>query len=66
MARNLRRDLPLLAGLAEIFHQQLDRQPALHLELAVEAGLGALEHLAGDIGGEDLDPPAGERARHAP
>ena len=41
--------------------QQLNRQAALHLELVVDAGLGALQHLGGQVGGDDLDAPAGER-----
>ena len=44
----------------KIFHQQMDRQAALHFELAVDAGLGARQHLGGHIGGDDLDAEAGE------
>ena len=36
---DVRVDLPELADLLEILDQQLDRQAALHLELAVDAGL---------------------------
>ena len=50
----------------KILHQQLDRQAALHLELAVDAGLGLLQHLVGQIGGEDLDAPAGKRGAACP
>src|SRR2546430_5967072 len=34
--------LPIFADLREVFHQHLDRQTALHFELAVDAGLGLL------------------------
>src|SRR5690348_14879118 len=34
---DVRRDLPELTGLGKMLDQELDRQPALHLELAVEA-----------------------------
>ena len=40
--------------------RQLDRQAALHLELAVDAGLRLLQHLVGQVGGDDLDAPAGD------
>src|SRR6266545_870431 len=54
-------DLPAFADLREILDQQLDRQPALHLELAVEAGLGLLQHLGREIGGEDVETPSRQR-----
>ena len=57
-------DLPELAVLLEVFDQQLNRQAALDLELAVDAGLGLLEHFLGQVGGDDFDPPSGERGAH--
>ncbi len=50
----------------EILDQQLDRQAALHLELAVDAGLGLLQHLVREVGGDDLDAPAGELLAPSP
>src|ERR1700758_2081415 len=44
--------------------QELDRQPALHLELAVDALPRLLQHLAGEIGRQDVDAPAGDLALH--
>ena len=41
---NLRSDLPLLAELREIFDEQLNRQPALHFELAVQPLPRATQH----------------------
>src|SRR5579883_2233650 len=52
-------DLPELALLGEVFDQKLDRQATLHLELAVDAGLGFLQHLLRQIRRDDLDAPAG-------
>ena len=57
-------DLPELSRLLEIFDQQLDRQTALHLELAVDAGPRFLQHLLRQVGGKDFDPPAGQRGSH--
>ena len=57
-------DLPDVAGLVEILHQQLDRQAALHLELAVDAGPGLVEHLVREVGADDLDPPADQLVGH--
>jgi hypothetical protein len=57
-------DLPELALLPEIFHEQLDRQTALDLELAVDAGLRLLQHLLRQIGREDFDPPSAKRRAH--
>ena len=59
-----RRNLPHVADLLEVLHQQLDRQAALHFELGVDAGLGLLQHLLGDVGADDLDAPAGELRAH--
>src|SRR3984893_1286438 len=44
--------------------EELDRQPALHLELAVDALPRLLQHLAGEIGGQNVDAPSGELALH--
>src|SRR5262249_58522909 len=44
-----------------LFDQELNRQPALNLELAVDPGLRLLQHGAGQIGGDNLDAPPGER-----
>ncbi len=57
-------ELPELALLREILHQQMDRQAALHFELAEQAGLGLFQHRLRQIGGDDLDPPAGEQRGH--
>ena len=54
-------ELPQFALLGEILHQQLDRQAALHLELAEHAGLGFFQHRLRKIGRHDLDAPAGKR-----
>ena len=51
-------DLPELAVLGEIFHQQPDRQSALHLELAEDAGLRFFQHRLRQVGGDDLGAPA--------
>ena len=40
---NIGVDLPQLAGLGEVLEQQLDRQAALHLELAEDTGSGFLK-----------------------
>src|SRR5262249_47425832 len=55
---DVRRDLPTVTDLREIFDQELDRQSALDFELAVDAGLGLLEHLGRDVGGQKVDAPA--------
>src|SRR5215210_493906 len=57
-----RRKLPVGAGLGEVLEEKRDRQAALDLELAVESAPRPLEHLAGDVGRDDLDRPA-EKAR---
>ena len=54
-------ELPELADLREMLDQQLDRQAALHLELAEDAGLGFFQHRLRQIGRDDLDPPARQR-----
>jgi hypothetical protein len=51
-------ELPQLADLLEMLDQQLDRQAALHLELAVDPRLGLLEHFLRQIRGNDLDAPS--------
>src|SRR3546814_2052188 len=53
-------DAPLLAFLGEMLHQQSDRQAALHLELRVEAFLCLLQDFGRQVGGDDLDAPAGQ------
>ena len=60
----LRRDLPQLADLGEMADQKLNRQPALHLELAVDPKPCLLQHLAGEIGRQNVDAPAGDLALH--
>src|SRR3546814_2814177 len=62
-AADLLADAPLLALLGEVFHQQRDRQAALHLELRVEAFLRLVEDLVREVGGDDLDPPARQAGR---
>ena len=57
-AADLGIELPELAVLREIFHQQLDRQAALHLELAEDAGLGFFQHGLRQVGRDDLGAPA--------
>src|SRR5262249_6094345 len=57
-------DLPRLADLREILDQHLNRQPALDLELAVDAGLGFLQDLRREIRPENLDAPADKLAGH--
>src|SRR5258708_12632485 len=51
------RDLPNFVHAGEIFDQHLDRQSALHLELAVDSGPCPIQRRIGKIGGEDLDAP---------
>ena len=53
------------ALLAEEFHQQLHRQSALHLELAVDARLGLLQHFGCQIGRDDLETKTCGRCAHA-
>src|SRR5207249_11586692 len=48
---DLGRKVPAVTDLREMFDQELDRQPALNLELAVDAGLGLLQHLGREISG---------------
>src|SRR5665213_956219 len=60
----VRIDLPQLSRLFEVFDEHLNRQAALHLELAIYSRLGLLEHLLRKVGGDDFDPPAAERAAH--
>src|SRR5580698_1304490 len=55
---NVRIDLPEFSGLLEIFDEHLNRQAALHLELAVDSRFGFLENLLRKVGGEDFEPPA--------
>src|SRR3546814_16039789 len=43
-----------------MLHQQSDRQAALHLELRVEAFLCLLQDFDRQVGGDDLDAPAGQ------
>ena len=50
-------DLPEFAVLGEIFHQQLNRQSALHLELAEDSGLRFFQHRQRQVGGDDLGAP---------
>ena len=57
-------DLPELAVLLEVFDQHLNRKAALHLELAVDAGLRLLEHFLGQVGRDDFDAPSGKRRAH--
>ena len=59
-------ELPQLAGLGEMLDQHLDRQAALHLELAEDAGLGLFQHALRDVGRDNLDPPARQRRRRSP
>ena len=54
------RDLPFVADLLEMLQQHLDRQAALDLELAVDAGAGLFQNLCGDVGPQNLDLPPGE------
>ena len=61
---DVRRDLPQLADLAEMFDQKLDRQAALHFELAVEAGPRLFQNVVGQVGRQQLDAPAGDFAFH--
>src|SRR5262245_15015880 len=61
---DLGRKLPAFADLREMLDQQLDRQPALHLELAVKTGFGLLQHLGGEISGQNVDAPAGKARAH--
>ncbi len=56
--------LPELPRLLEVFDEHLNRQAALDLELAVYSRPGLLQHLLRKVGGDDLDPPAGERGAH--
>ena len=64
MLRSSGASLPGFADLVEKFHQQLHRQPALHLELAVDAGLGLFQHIGRQIGGDNVDAVARERRTH--
>ncbi len=67
MARIGRRDLPASSPtLVKYLQQLLDRQAALHFELTVDSLLGALEHLAGEIRGNNLDAIAGDRRSLCP
>ena len=61
MAADLGVELPQLSVLLEVLDQHLDRQAALHLELAVNSGLGFLQHLRQSVR-DDLDPPARQAA----
>ena len=54
-------ELPQLADLREILDQHLDRQAALHLELAEDSGLGLFQHRLRQVGRDDFDPPARKR-----
>ena len=54
-------ELPKLSDLREMLDQQLDWQPALHFELAEQAGLGFFEHALRQVGRDNLDSPAGQR-----
>ena len=56
MRRSVGGDLPLAAGPGEVPHEHRRGQPAVDLELAEPAGPGALDHLAGEVGGGDRDP----------
>ncbi len=42
---------------SEVLDQHLDRQPALHLELAEDAGSGFFKHRLRQIGRDDFNPP---------
>src|SRR6266700_3585087 len=57
-AADIGTDLPEFADLGEVLDQQLNRQSALHLELAVDPRLGLFENFLRQVGGDDLDPPA--------
>src|SRR6516162_25088 len=47
-----------------MLEQQLNRQPALHFELAVEPLPRLLQHVAREVGRQHLDAPAGDLALH--
>ena len=49
----------IITHLGKILDKQPDRQPALHFKLAVDALTRFLQHFAGEIGGDQLDPPSG-------
>ena len=53
-----------VAVLGEILDQHLDRQAALHFELAVDALPRLLQHLVGKVGGDHIDAPSGDVALH--
>ena len=55
-------ELPQLSDLREMLDQHLDRQAALDLELAEDAGLGFFQHALRQIGRDDLDPPPASAA----
>jgi hypothetical protein len=61
-AANLRADLPDIADLLEIFHQQRDRQPSLNFELAILPFARFRQRLLDEIRGDDFDGPADEFA----
>src|SRR5262249_20790365 len=44
-----------------VLHEQAWRHTPADLDMAVSAGLGASQHLPGEIAGRDLDVPAGKR-----
>ena len=57
-------ELPHLSDLGEMLDQQLNREPALNLELAEKAGLGFFQNPVRQVGCHDFDPPARQRRAH--
>jgi hypothetical protein len=51
-------DLPVLPGALEVPDEELDRQAALHLEMGVAALAGPGDGTGGEVGAQNLEPPA--------
>src|SRR5579875_1058322 len=56
-------DLPALAVLLEVLHEEADRETALHLELRIDSGFRLGQDVPRDVRGDDLVAPAAQLGR---